>query len=304
MIRCTNARLLNECCFIAFRRRYRASLSWSRFVCIFTARFGVLRTITIQLYLLIILSSTFNSFYLSLRNTMQIPFFAFSFLGFSGELHKITYELEMYKNNLYPIYKYSCVLFIQIKSYNESSSVNEWSKDNPVQLKKTLNRQGEILKFFNKKLFKYLNNKLIKKDIYFKSSNIFTQKKFMEESTKQDMSKLELKSDYMFKEYVKNGRIYDNINQMRNLYNNEEFYYDYGEYYYDQNQYENDYIDIGDDFSEINNQNSIKQQLSKQKNYMFMYNALILGSFSSIKIFFEKNYNSLLTTISAFMKFV
>ncbi|RNA40149.1 hypothetical protein BpHYR1_052385 [Brachionus plicatilis] len=44
--------LLNECCFIAFRRRYRVSLSWSHFVCFFTARFGVFRTIKYKYSLL------------------------------------------------------------------------------------------------------------------------------------------------------------------------------------------------------------------------------------------------------------
>lgn len=145
-----------------------------------------------------------------------------------------------------------------MKNFKESLSYNEWTLDITLKQKRTLNRQAEMMKVFNKKLYLYLNKKLIKKSNYFSYSDNFFDKKLLDESNIEDLINSRFKIDHFYNEYVKNGNVHQNTD--------EEFYYDYGEYYYDQNMYENDYIDVDSEFVKIESQNSIKPQISRYKS--------------------------------------
>ena len=146
-------------------------------------------------------------------------------------------------------------------------SFEERTIDGTLKQKITLNRQAETMKFFNKKLYTYLNKKLISKSNYFSYSDIFIDKKLLEESFKQDLikSKSKLRMDYFYNENVKNYNTQKDTD-IQNLKNDQEFYNDYDEYYYDQNIYENDYLDGGNEFFKIDSQNSINPQILRYKS--------------------------------------
>lgn len=160
----------------------------------------------------------------------------------------------------------------KINNFKESLTDNEVSKENSMHVKKTLSHQSEMLRFYNIKLNKYLNKKLMKNKKYFKNSYTLNNRKDQEESLNKDYSKFQVsekRNDHFYNGVLRNNLILANDDQQQNLDRNEELYYDYEEYYYDQNDYENDYIGIYRDSFDLNKSISKSIQISSYKNDFF-----------------------------------